>query len=159
MKSNLTPERSWVATGSATMLAMCLVLSSTASAQSTRTKDSESAEIAGLVLAGYEVGGMNEVTRVSQECYEMVATKLFCINLDLAAQHLDRLAASAGGFPPNSYFLQTAVSERARPVLAQTGLKGEQANTYLDLAARTMAAAMNDQMAASMRRQSKKPQK
>ena len=102
---------------------------------------------------------MNEVTRVSQECYEMVATKLFCINLDLAAQHLDRLAASAGGFPPNSYFLQTAVSERARPVLAQTGLKGEQANTYLDLAARTMAAAMNDQMAASMRRQSKKPKR
>ncbi len=159
MKPNLMPDRVWLATVSATLLAVYMMQSSTALAQSTRAKDSESAEIAELVLAGYEAGGMNEVTRVSQECYEKVASQLFCIKLDLAAQHLDRLAASAGGFPPNSYFLATAVSERARPVLAQTGLKREQANTYLDLAARTMAAAVNDQVAASIRSQSKKPKR
>jgi hypothetical protein len=80
----------------------------------------------------YRSNGMSGLIGKSKDCYKQLAKfKYYCLYLDLAARHIDRLGGGGKTFPLTEYFDDDQFLNRAGEIFIKSNLTMEQANEYL----------------------------
>ena len=82
-------------------------------------------------LALYKSGGLIALITNSEDCYEHITDKFYCVYLDIAAHQVDQSSSKKMESQPHPYFDIEQSSKRIRPALISTGMSAQDAYEFL----------------------------
>lgn len=103
-----------------------------AEVRSPATVEKELRMTAKVTVQTFRKGGISELFRMVEECYQKVEGNQFvCLYIDLASRHIDQTFAAALNYPPNDNFSVDQQLLRSLPVFNRAKMNNEQITNYL----------------------------